>query len=175
MATANDRLRKDHVLLGSQVSNGTAVHTTTARTALFTAITIPANMLAVGDIVRVFCGLSFGITGTPTILIDLGVNTVAVIATAAMTTVTAGALLLEAVGTVRTITDQAPTTGGILWSLKIFDPGDIVEAASIEAIQDTAVDAVATDADILLNWYVTWGTSNASNTATGYQFYAEVN
>ena len=171
MATANDLLRKDHVLLGAQTSNGTAVASSTTRTALFTAITIPADMLAVGDVVKVFCGLSFGITGTPTILIDLGVNGTAVIATAAMTTVTAGALLLEAVGIVRAI----GTSGSILWSLKIFDPGDIVEAASIEGIQDTTADTVSTRADITLNWYVTWGTSHASNTATGYNFFAEVN
>lgn len=171
MSTANDLLRHDHALLGAQTGNGTAVDTTTTRTALFTAITIPKNTLNVGDVIRVFCGLSFGITATPTILIDLGVNGTAVIATAAMTTVTAGALLLEATGIVRSI----GASGTVLWSLSIHNPGDIVEAASISGIQDTTADTLDTTADATLNWYVTWGTSSASNTATGRNFYAMQN
>ena|SRR3990167_7587050 len=163
--------RQNHVLLGSQTSNGTAVDTTTTRTALFTAITIPAYTLEAGDVIEVFGGISFGITSTPTILIDLGVNGTAVIATAAMTTVTAGALLVRATGTVR----SSGATGTIMWSLWIADPGDIVEAAGIEGIQDTTADTVSTVADITLNWYVTWGTSHASNTATGRNFHAVKN
>ncbi len=165
-----DLLRHDHSLIGSQYADGTAVASTTTRTALFTAINIPARTLSLGDVIRVFCGLSYGITGTPTILVDLAVNGTAVIATAALTTVTAGALLLEATGIVRVV----GTAGRILWSLKQASP-DIAEVAGSRALQDTAVDAVDTEAEIALNWYVTWGTSSASNTATGYNFYAMQN
>lgn len=171
MATANDLLRHDHVLLGSQTSNGTAVNTTTTRTALFTAITIPARTLSAGDVIQVFGGVQIGITGTPTVLFDLGVNGTAVIATPALTTVAAGGFGLIARGTVRSI----GSSGTILWSLQCVSPGDIVEVSGVGATQDTSADTVDTTADITLNWYITWGTANASNTATGYNFWAMQN
>lgn len=171
-----------------QTVAGTAIATSTTETILFPNITIPANYLADGRVLRLRLFGAYGTTSTPTLIFSLRFGGVAGTVIAKSSTVTT----TSAVGGGASMT--------ALWSMEayiqvrsngasgtLFTNGDIILYNSANATSGTVTNyglplplvsgttggttpvAVTADltADTALSVTATWGTSNAANSIRG--------
>lgn len=157
-------------------SNGTAIANSTTETIIFPNVTIPANYMQDGRVLR---GRAFGelsVTGTPTIKFSIRHGGVS------------GTVL----GTTETITNGSGVTN-VNWSIEFFlqtrsngssgtllcfgeatvmtnDSGDPTAKTNVFSVTGSDGPAVAT-VDLTADWALaltaTWGTASASNTLTG--------
>ena len=155
-------------------ADGTAVANTTTESAIFNGVTIPANYLQDGRVLRLRAFGKLSTTGTPTIKFGLRFGTA-----------TGGVLLWQT----EAITNGSAVTS-INWSLEVvvqvrtngstgtlIAMGDVMVNTSTSANVSQAVSVSGSDlpatascdftADTALTLTATWGTASASNTLTG--------
>jgi hypothetical protein len=157
----------------STVETSTTVANDTAETELAGALTINANSLVDGALIRGFAYGTLINVATPTIQFDLQVNSVDVLSTGALTTddainTTAAPWNISYMGTVRTI--GPGTTGTIMWGATLVASAGAGAVAfttpshNVEA--DTTADTVNTEADITVRITSTWSAADAANSIT---------
>lgn len=163
-------------------ANGTAVANSAAHTILFPNITIPANYLQDGRVLRINTWGAYGTTATPTIIFDIVWGGIAGTVVAKTGTITTGSAVgggasmtalwnLDAIVQTRSngsagtlFTDgvltlyTTGTAGGTVYPLASGSTGGTTPVAS------AAVDLTA---DTALSLGVTWGTANAANSIQG--------
>jgi hypothetical protein len=160
------------------VTAGTALANSTTLTDISPApqILVPANMLDVGQVIRLTAFGVFSTTATPTLLTGFywgGVAGTALGATGAITTGTATNWLwrTEYEGRVRT----TGTGGTIMGSGQMF-LGTSLTAMSVSALPGTALAAVTIDTTTAkaLTVGAQWSAASASNTITCHHFSVEL-
>lgn len=174
-------------LIAWATADGTAVANTTTETIVFPNVTIPANYLSDGRVLRLTARGRLSTTGTPTVRFRLrwgGVSGTTIWDSGTITcgsAVTAAVWGLEvevqtrsngATGTVMTIgpciigSALAPTVGSATGAAAagVYGSGgdDTPAAVTVDLTADTALSLTAT-----------WGTASASNTLTGHNYFLE--
>ncbi len=175
-------------------ASGTAVNTTTTETILFPNITIPANYLQDGRLLRLKAMGAYGTTSTPTMILGLrwgGVAGTQIAKSSTLTTTsgTGGGASMTAMweleiliqvrsngsagtlmsnGTATFFTSSNPTAG------TVTNYGQPIAMAS-GATGGTTPVAVTVDltADTALALTATWGTNSASNNIQGLNYVLE--
>lgn len=175
-------------------ASGTAINTTTSETILFPNITIPANFMQDGRVLRVKAFGAYGTTGTPTLKFALRWGGVAgtVLASQAANVTTSGTgggasmtaiWELEAIiqcrsnGATGTLMTNGTTT---LFTSTLLTAGTVTNygqtAPLVSGATGGTTPAVATvdlTADTALSLTATWGTSNAANNIQGLIYTVE--
>lgn len=166
---------------------GTAVANTTTETILFPSVTLPANFMADGRLLRLKAFGQYNNTGTPTMIFSLrwgGVAGTLLAKSATVTTpsgVTAVPWELEVMIQVRSngSTGTAMVNGhAFVFSGTAPTVASATGAAAVAPITNGGVTtpAVATcdfTADTALALTLTWSAASASNTATGLNYSLE--
>lgn len=175
-------------------ASATAIATSTTETILFPNITIPANFLQDGRVLRGRGFFAYGTTATPTLTFALrwgGVAGTVIAKTAALTTTSAvgGGASMTALGSfefiiqtrsngssgtlmtngeIVTYTSTAPTAGTVAnYGLpQVLASGSTGGTTPVVATVDLT-------ADTALSLTATWGTSNAANSIQGLQYTLE--
>jgi hypothetical protein len=157
---------------------GTPIATSTTETALFAAVTIPANYLADGRVLRLRAFGAYGTTGTPTLILAAKFGSSDIAKSGAITTGSAvgGGASMTALWSVEFML-QVRTNGS---SGTIFTNGEVtlystgtVAGSSFPIASGTTggTTPVAATADLTadtaLSITATWGTSNAANSIRG--------
>jgi hypothetical protein len=140
-------------------------------------IVLPANLLDVGQVLRLRAFGTFSNTGTPTLLLGFyygAVAGVALAATSAITTTTGATnwqWSMEYEGRVR-----STGTGGTIMGAGWIDLATSLTAVTHRPIPETALATVTIDTTTAKQITVgaTWGTSSASNTLTCHHFGVEL-
>lgn len=140
-------------------------------------ITIPANFLQPGMLLRVQAAGTFSNTGTPTLLLGVYYGAVAgtaLAATSAITTTTGATnwqWTVEYVGRVRTI-----GSSGTIMGFGSVDLSTSLTAVTHRPIPETALANVTIDTTTAkaLTLGAQWGTNNASNTLTCVHFDVDI-
>ena len=175
-------------------ASGTAVANTTSETILFPNVTIPANYLQDGRVLRIKAYGSYGTTGTPTLKFSLrwgGVAGTVIAAQAANVTTsgTGGGASMTALwevealiqvrangssGTVMTNGTSTLFTSTLLTAGTVTNYGQVAPLVSGSTGGTTPV-AVTVDltADTALALTATWGTANAANSIQGHNYVIE--
>lgn len=168
-------------------ADGTAIANTVTETIIFPNVTIPANYMADGRVLRLTVYGRHGTTGTPTLTFRVrwgGVAGTVLAASGAITcgsAVTAGMWKVELLIQVRTngssgslfvtgqatVADDAASTVG---SATNTHASDFMGSAGVATPAAVTVDLTA---DTALSVTATWGTANASNTLTGHNYVLE--
>lgn len=161
------------------VASGTALASSTTLTDVSPTpnITIPANFLLPGMMVKLKAFGTFANTSTPTLLLGFyygGIAGTALAATSAVTTTTGATnwpFYMEYEGRVRTIGSTGTIMGGG-W----IDLATSLTALTHRPIPETALATVSIDttASKALTVGAQWGTSSASNTLTCLNFSVEI-
>jgi hypothetical protein len=180
--------------LAAATSSGTAVANTTTETILFPNITIPANYLQDGRVLRLRAFGAYGTTATPTLTISLrwgGVagTVISKSAAATMTSAVGGGASMTAMwsfdaliqvrsngssGTLMTngeatfFTSTAPTAG----TVTNYGMPMVLASGSTGGTTPVAV-TVDLTADTALAFTATWGTANAANSIQGLNYTIE--
>lgn len=139
-------------------------------------LTLPANYLQKGSVLRVTAAGTFSNTATPTLLLGVyygGVAGTALAATGATTTTTGATnwpFILEYEGIVRT----TGTSGTIMGSGRVYLATSLT-AYSLIPIPSTAIATVTIDTTTAkaITLGAQWGTNSASNTLTVTKFLVE--
>ena len=168
-------------------ADGTAIANSTTETIIFPNVTIPANYMQDGRILRLRAYGRYSSTTTPTLTFRIrwgGVSGTVLAASGALTvgsTVTAGMWSLEAVlqtrsngstgtiftvGTVEVGDDAASTVG----SATNIHGADFMGSAGVATPAAVTVDLTA---DTALSITATWSAASASNTLTGHIYIVE--
>lgn len=175
-------------------SSGTAINTTAAETILFPNVTIPANYLQDGRVLRLRAFGAYGTTATPTLIFSIRWGGVAgtVIAKQAANVTTSGVgggasmtamWELEAYiqtrsngssGSLMTNGSSTLYTNTLLTAGTVTNYGQSAPIVSGSTGGSTPV-AVTVDltADTALSLTATWGTSNAANNIQGLNYTIE--
>lgn len=161
------------------VASGAALNTSTTLTDVSPTpqLTLPANFLQPGMVLRVKAFGTFSNTATPTLLLGVyygGVAGTALAATSAVTTTTGATnwqWTLEYFARVRTI-----GTAGTIMGAGAVDLGTSLTALTHRPIPETALATVAIDttAAKTITLGAQWGTSSASNTLTCVHFDVDI-
>lgn len=173
---------------------GTAIANSTTETIVFPNVTIPANYLQDGRVLRIRAFGAYGTTGTPTLTLSLRWGGVSgtVIAKSAAATLTSGVgggasmtamWSFEAIIQVRSngssgtlftngvavlFTSTTPTAGTVTnYGMPI-----VLASGSTGGTTPVAVTCDLT-ADTALSFTATWGTANAANSLRGDQYVIE--
>jgi len=175
-------------------ASGTAIATSTTETILFPNVTIPANYMSDGRVLRLRAFGAYGTTATPTLIFTIrwgGVAGTVLSKTGAMVTtsgVGGGASMtamwtLEAILQVRSngATGTIMTNGCVtLFTSTVGTAGTVTNYGMPQPIASgstggTTPVAVTADltADTALSLTATWGTSNAANSIQGLQYTVE--
>ncbi|MDX1968036.1 MAG: DUF2190 family protein [Planctomycetaceae bacterium] len=144
-------------LLFSSVAASTAITNTTTQTAFDQAVTIPANVLKVGDIIRVRCqGIATATNSTDTLNATVRLGTTDIVATGAIDVANNDIFVIEVDIVIRTI----GATGTLVAAgfTAIGAAGTATARPQFKA--STAVD---TTAALSVNTTATWSVANAGN------------
>lgn len=175
-------------------SSATAIATSTTETVLFPNVTIPANYLQDGRVLRGRAFFAYGTTATPTLVFAVrwgGVSGTVLSKTAAnvMTSGVGGGASMTAMGDIEFfIQTRANGSSGSLMTNGVVDyftstlgtAGTVtnygmtmpIASGSTGGTTPVAVTADLT-ADTLLSLTATWGTSNAANSIQGIHYTLE--
>ena len=166
-------------LLPQNIASGTAYASSVTLTDVSPTpqITIPANFLQPGMLIRVKWAFTFSNTSTPTLLQGVyygGVAGTALAATSAITTTTAATNWPgtgEYFGRVRTI-----GSSGTIMGFGSIDLATSLTAVTHRPIPETALATVTIDttASKAITLGAQWGTSSASNTLTCVHFDVDI-
>jgi hypothetical protein len=175
-------------------ASGTAIATSTTETIIFPNVTIPANYMADGRLLRLRAFGAYGTTATPTLIFTLRWGGVAgtVISKSGTVTTTSGtgggasmtalweleayiqtrangssgSLMTNGLATL--FTSTAPTAG----TVTNYGMPMVLASGSTGGTTPVAV-TVDLTADTALSLTATWGTSNAANSLQGIQYSIE--
>lgn len=175
-------------------ASGTAIATSTTETILFPNITIPANYLQDGRVLRGRAFFAYGTTATPTLIFTIrwgGVAGTVLSKTAAnvMTSAVGGGASMTAMGDIEFfVQTRANGSSGSLMTNGVVDyftstlgtAGTVanygmtmpIASGSTGGTTPVAVTADLT-ADTALSLTATWGTSNAANSVQGIHYTLE--
>lgn len=175
-------------------ASGTAVANTTTETILFPNVTIPANFMQDGRVLRLRFFGAYGTTATPTLIFSVrwggvsgtvlakqaaNVTTSGVGGGASMTAMFEGEILIQtrsngSAGTLMTNGTTTLYTSTLLTAGTVTNYGQTAPIASGSTGGTTPV-AVTADltADTALSLTVTWGTANAANSIQGLNYTIE--
>lgn len=175
-------------------ANGTAVANTTTETILFPNITVPANYMQDGRVLRVKAFGAYGTTATPTLTISIrwgGVSGTVLAKTGAAVTTsgTGGGASMTALWTLEAyiqtrsngssgtlFTDGEITlftsTVGTAGTVTNYGMPVVIASGSTGGTTPVAVTADLT-ADTALSLTATWGTANAANSIQGNIYVVE--
>jgi hypothetical protein len=172
-------------------SSATAIAASTTETVLFPAITIPANYLQDGRVLRVKMYGGYGTTATPTLTFKVKFGSTVFAATGAIVTTSAvggGASMtslwtLEALMQIRTngSAGTAHTNGEVTLYTSTVPTGGTVtnygmSAALVSGSTGGSTPATASGdftADTTFSVTATWGTNNAANSIQGHSYILE--
>lgn len=167
-------------------ASGTAVANTTTETILFPNVTIPANYLQDGRLLRLRAFGQYSTTATPTIIFALrwgGVAGTVLCKTAATTLPTATAATWDLDVLIQTRSNGSNGTIMANGKASIFAGVAATVASATGAAADTpmtaggvlapAVASVDLTADTALSLTATWSAASASNTTTGLNYTLE--
>lgn len=168
-------------------ASGTAVANTITETILFPNITIPANFLSDGRVLRIRATGGYGTTLTPTLTIALrlgGVSGTVLAKSGDITTgsgVGGGASMTALFGIELIAQVRANGASGTLMTngvLRLFTTGTAAGSAypiCSGSTGGTTPAAVTVDftADAALSLTADWGTANAANSIQGHQYLVE--
>lgn len=175
-------------------ASGTAIATSTTETILFPNITIPANYLQDGRVLRGKAYFAYGTTATPTLVFTLrwgGVAGTVLSKTAAnvMTSGVGGGASMTAMGSVEFFVQvRANGSAGSLmtngevtyWTSTLGTAGTVTNYGMVMPLASgstggTTPVAVTADltADTAFSLTATWGTSNAANSVQGIHYTLE--
>lgn len=168
-------------------ADGTAIANTTTETILFPNVTIPANFLQDGRIIRLTAYGRYSTTGTPTLVFALrwgGVSGTVVAQSGALTggsTVTNAPFKIEIL--LQTRSNGATGTVFVMgealcWDDAVGSVGSATNAPGIAAMTSAGASvpaAVTVDltADTALSLTADWSAASASNTITGHIYVLE--
>jgi len=151
------RPKADHDLLYSNIAASTAVTNTTTETAFDKAVTIPANTLKVGDVIRVRAQAIATLTNaTDTLDLQLRLGTTDILATGAVDVANNDIGFIDADIVVRTVGASGTIVAAGHTALGV--PGTVT--AKPKLLGSTTLD---TTADQSVNVSATWGAANAGN------------
>jgi hypothetical protein len=166
-------------LLPQSIASGAAYASSTTLTDVSPTpnLTIPANFLQPGMLLRIRAAGTFSNTGTPTLLLGVYYGAVAgtaLAATSAITTTTGATnwqWTVEYVGRIRTV-----GSSGTIMGFGSVDLATSLTALTHRPIPETALAAVTIDttASKALTLGAQWGTSSASNTLTCVHFDVDI-
>jgi hypothetical protein len=168
-------------------ASGTAVANSTTETILFSNVTIPANYLQDGRVIRLTAQGGYGTTGTPTLQLRLrwgGVAGTVIAATGAITTPSGagGGASMTALWNVRLLlqTRSNGSAGTLMVNgeLQLFTTGTAAGSEYPFASGSTGgttpvATAVDLTADTALSITAQWGTANAANSIQGHEYVGE--
>lgn len=168
-------------------ASGTAIANSTTETILFSNITIPANFLADGRVLRVIAVGGYGTTSTPTLTAALrlgGVAGTVLCKSGAITTgsgVGGGASMTALFGIELYLQVRANGASGTLMTnglIQLFTTGTAAGSSypiASGSTGGTTPVAVTVDltADAALSLTATWGTANSANSIQGHQYTVE--
>lgn len=166
-------------LIAWTTSDGTAVHTTTTEAILFPNITIPANYMQDGRVLRITAAGKLSTTSTPTMTWALRWNGVAgtILATSEAITMGSGVSNVNwrLQGELQTRTNGATGTLLFIGSLLVHTSSTAVSANVFSVSGYDAPAAVTVDltADTPLSLTGDWSANSSSNTITGMNYYIE--
>lgn len=169
-------------------ASGTAIASSTTETVLFPNITLPANSLADGRVLRIRAYGGYGTTSTPTLQFRLrwgGVAGTVMAATGAITTPsgTGGGASMTALWAFEAyIQVRSNGATGTVMTNGVVDLGaagtaSILSYPLASGSTGGTTPVVATldlTADTALSITATWGTSNSANSIQGHQYTLEV-
>ena len=175
-------------------ASGTAINTSTTETILFPNITIPANYMADGRVLRGRAFFAYGTTATPTLVFTVrwgGVAGTVLSKTAAniMTSAVGGGASMTAMGSIEFyiqvrsngasgtlmtngVVDYFTSTLGTAGTVTNYGMTMPLASGSTGGTTPVAVTADLT-ADTALSLTATWGTSNAANSIQGINYTLE--
>lgn len=174
-------------VIALSTADGTAIANTTTETIIFPNVTIPANYMADGRLIRITAYGRHSTTGTPTLTFRIrlgGVAGTVIVASGALTTgsgVTAGMWRMEVLLQMRSngsagtvlgtglvlVGDDAASTVG---SATNTHGGDFMGSAGVATPATASLDFTA---DQALSITATWSAASASNTLTGHNYVVE--
>lgn len=154
-------------------ADGTAVANTVTETAIFPVVTIPANYMADGRLIRYHASGKISTTATPTMTWNLRWGGVAGTLLATTGALTMGATVTNVNWTVDLYiqTRANGATGSLLtFGTLVVHTSATATLTAVFSVAGTSAPAAVTadltlDKDLVLT--ATWGTANASNTLTG--------
>lgn len=168
-------------------ADGTAVANTTTETVIFPNITIPANFLQDGRVIKLTAFGRVSTTGTPTLTFKLrwgGVSGTVIVQSGALTqgsTITNAPWMLEAFIQTRTNGSSGSVFvmgSAMCWDDAVGSTGSATNAPGIAALTSAGASvpaAVTVDltADTALSLSATWSAASSSNTLTGHIYILE--
>lgn len=159
------------------VPGGNTIANTTADTAFASSYTIPANSLAVGNVIKVKL---FGVYSTalvaPTLTLKFKVGATTVLASSAINTLVGSSTNLGWTAEATFIVTALGASGTFeCQGLSEFSTNSIAAAGLLENLTNTAViGSIATTGMLTVAASGTWGTASASNSITLRQMVVEV-
>jgi len=163
--------------LGWAVASGTAVANTTTETIIFPNITIPANFMQDGRVLRIRAQGQHSTTGTPTLILRLRWGGVSGTVICLSPTFTCGsgvtANLWDTNIVIQTRSNGASGTLVAIGNIGVV--GATVPSSLVCAGGSATPAAITCDltADSALSITAQWGTASASNTLTGWNYFIE--
>jgi len=174
-------------LIAWATADGTAIASSTSETIVFPNVTIPGNYMADGRVLRLTATGRLGTTGTPTMRFRLRWGGVAGTLIWDTNTITCGSGVTASQWRVM-IEIQTRSNGA---SGTLFAMGEGIIGSALATTVGSATGAPASGvyssggnntpaavtcdltADTALSFTAAWGTSNASNTLTGHNYFLE--
>lgn len=168
-------------------ADGTAVANTTTETIIFPNVTVPANYMQDGRTLHIWAAGEYSTTSTPTLKFTLRAGGVAGTLLAQSAAITGGSAVSHAGWTVEIyVTTRTNGSSGTVFAEGVANcfsataatvgsatgaPGTSFMCQGGVATPATATYDLTSDQAYSLT--ITWGTSSASNTLTGHNYYIE--
>ena len=166
--------RQDWVeLLGSVIADGTAIHTTTTETAIFSNISLAAGYFYQGRVMRIRSFGKLSTTGTPTITFALRLTNASGTLLATTEAITNGSGVTNAIWSyeIYVVCRSVGSSGSLLVFGDVIvntsATAAVVGAFGVSGFDAPAVVTVDTTAAIDLCQTADWSANSASNTLTG--------
>ena len=165
--------------LAWSTADGTAIHTTTTETIIFPNVTVPANYLQDGRVLRITASGKLSTTGTPTITFALRWGGVSgtLIATSEAITCASGAAntmwFLEIMVQTRTNGATGTVVANGIATVNLTASTATHQAFGVSGFDAPAAVTVDLTADTALSLTADWSASSASNTLTGMNYHIE--
>lgn len=168
-------------------ADGTAIANSTTETIVFPNITVPANYLADGRLLKLTAGGRLSTTGTPTVRFRLRWGGVSGTVVWDSGTITCGSGVTAALwwnevliqtranGSTGTVFCMGPTTVGAALAPTVGSATGAAALGVFGSAGDDTPAAVTVDltADTALSLTATWSAASASNTLTGHMYVLE--
>lgn len=164
-------------LVAWATASGTAIHTSVTETIIFPDVTIPANFMSDGRVLRLRAQGQHSTTGTPTLIFRVRWGGVGGTLLAVTPTITTGSGVTANCWEVNVILQLR--TNGSTGTIVAIGNADVNGATAFQQVfcagggATPAATSVDLTTDKALSITAQWGTSSASNTLTGWNYIIE--